>query len=82
MCSFGKQHSSLQAKHKTWHVCYKQIQRYTVLTIQLSIWLLLRLKEALLLLAGLRSCDLNLAAFELQLAFFACLPVFIFDFSF
>lgn len=32
MCSFGNQHSSLQAKHKTWHVCYKQIQRYAVLT--------------------------------------------------
>lgn len=54
---FCKQHSSLQAKHKTWHVCYKQIQRYSVLTIQLSIWLLLRLKDALLLLAGLHSCD-------------------------
>lgn len=80
VCSFSKQCSSLQAKHKTWHVWYKQIQCYAVLTIQLGIWLLLRLKEALLLLAGLHGCGLNLTA--CYSSFFARLPVFIFDFFF
>lgn len=80
VCSFSKQCSSLQAKHKTWHVWYKQIQCYAALTIQLGIWLLLRLKEALLLLAGLHGCGLNLTA--CYSSFFARLPVFIFDFFF
>lgn len=74
--------SILQAKHKTWHVCYKQIQRYTVLTLQLGIWLLLRLKEALLLLAGLHSCDLNLAAcYRLILCLLTCFYLWFFPFS-